>query len=224
MRCDEHDAKIPKIPPCLVRFGFCPLREEGLIAEIRWNVESSLKHDSNLPIGIFPGAHLARRPGRPAPHKNRDSRHRPTPRPRDDPRPTQHDFIAEKNHQGAIPRHLNSTRTTPSYKSIKEMNVRRLLPVLLGMILLLATTAAEVSSSSSVQQGKEHEAKYLRNHRRLPGDYSFGNLQNWSSAQTGFASGLLLLLFIIFILYCCCGCSICEILMVFCCYEMCCDQ
>lgn len=57
--------------------------------------------------------------------------------------------------------------------------------------------------------------------RRLPGDYF--NPRSWSAGEAGVTSGALLLIAIFFILYCCCGCSLMDMLVLFCCYELCCD-
>lgn len=57
--------------------------------------------------------------------------------------------------------------------------------------------------------------------RRLPGDdFDFASL---SSGELGAASGVICLLVVLCILMCCCGCSPMDILLLFCCYEYCCD-
>lgn len=58
--------------------------------------------------------------------------------------------------------------------------------------------------------------------RRLPGS-GFNFDGNWSAEELGITSGLLTLLIVIFVLYCCCGCSLMDILLLFCCWHLCCD-
>jgi hypothetical protein len=58
-------------------------------------------------------------------------------------------------------------------------------------------------------------------HRRLPGSF---DIKSWGATETGIVSGVLVLLLLLGILYCCCGCSLMDILVLFCCYELCCDR
>lgn len=114
------------------------------------------------------------------------------------------------------------------------MNVRRLLPFLIGMILALLATANDGGAATSIRHDQNDEKtprhhQHLRtsqqrqqNQRRLAGEYNFPD--NWSEAQAGAMGGLILILVIIFILYCCCGCSLCDILMCYCCWEICCND
>jgi len=57
--------------------------------------------------------------------------------------------------------------------------------------------------------------------RQLPGNEF--DMKTWSPAETGTVSGIAFLLVILFVLYCCCGCSLCNILAILCCWEICCD-
>lgn len=60
--------------------------------------------------------------------------------------------------------------------------------------------------------------------RRLQGGSDNNFMAGLSPATCGVVGGLVFLFLIIFILYCFCGCSLCEILMLFCCYELCCGD
>jgi hypothetical protein len=120
------------------------------------------------------------------------------------------------------------------HKLLKKMNARRrLLPFLFGLILASVVTGVDNVSSSQLRQDRyrdnegaqtRHLREPLREQRRLPEESMFNIPGDWSPEKTGALSGLFFLLLIVFILYCCCGCSLCDILMLFCCWELCCDQ
>ena len=60
--------------------------------------------------------------------------------------------------------------------------------------------------------------------RKLPGaDYGFFD-GDFSATEAGAASGLIFLILLVLFLYCCCGCSLMDICMLWCCYEICCDN
>lgn len=125
----------------------------------------------------------------------------------------------------------NGQRSPLAHK--ETMNARRLLPFLFGLILASVVTGVDNVSSSQLRQDKHrhregapprHLREPLGEHRRLPEESIFSLANDWSPEEIGALSGLFFLLLIIFILYCCCGCSLCDILMLFCCWELCCDQ
>ena len=62
-----------------------------------------------------------------------------------------------------------------------------------------------------------------RERRRLQVDTN-NFLADVSPFTAGVTGGIVFLLLVICFLYCCCGCSLCDILMLFCCYELCCGD
>ena len=82
------------------------------------------------------------------------------------------------------------------------------------------------AADTSSMPPQPNTSNRLRGSRHLKGGFDdyFKFDGDWSSAEAGVAGGLLCLLFVLFFLYCCCGCSLCEILMLFCCYRLCCED
>mmetsp|Transcript_14008 Transcript_14008/g.32465 ORF Transcript_14008/g.32465 Transcript_14008/m.32465 type:complete len:124 (+) Transcript_14008:164-535(+) len=81
---------------------------------------------------------------------------------------------------------------------------------------------SEVTTSANQQKKASSSNLRVTYQRRLPGnEYEFGNL---SAGGVGAVSGILFLLLIVCILYCCCGCSLFDIFMLWCCWEICCDD
>ena len=62
-----------------------------------------------------------------------------------------------------------------------------------------------------------------RDHRRLQGDAN-NFLADLTPLTAGVTGGIVFLVLVICFLYCCCGCSLCDILLLFCCYELCCGD
>lgn len=79
-----------------------------------------------------------------------------------------------------------------------------------------------VSTMPKISMNHLRSTQQQQQQRELPGNEVM-DATNWSATQTGAVSGLLFLLFIICVLYCCCGCSICDLLALWCCYEICCE-
>lgn len=88
--------------------------------------------------------------------------------------------------------------------------------------------AVGADSSLSQLRGRNEQRADLRGewtaeHRRLPGENALFD-GDWSATETGALSGVFFLLLIVCILYCCCGCSLFDICMLWCCWEICCDN
>mmetsp|Transcript_42804 Transcript_42804/g.48637 ORF Transcript_42804/g.48637 Transcript_42804/m.48637 type:complete len:149 (+) Transcript_42804:34-480(+) len=79
------------------------------------------------------------------------------------------------------------------------------------------TTEKEEAQSAPFESEKNN-VNLVR--RRLGGNDFFKHM---SMGEMGAASGVFFLLAIVCILYCCCGCSCMDMLLLFCCYEYCCD-
>jgi hypothetical protein len=111
-----------------------------------------------------------------------------------------------------------------------EYRHRMLIVLLLALLILYPSHAVNPNNKvllhdSSKPKVQSHE--YLRPStlRQLPGQDSFSmNMKDWNAAQTGAASGIFFLILFVCILYCCCGCSICDLLALWCCWEICCDE
>ena len=110
-----------------------------------------------------------------------------------------------------------------------EYRHRRLMALLLTIQLLYLSDANKLNNDVLLHDNsnpKEQSHEYLRSstQRHLPAEDSFtSNMKDWNAAQTGVASGLFFLIIFVLILYCCCGCSLCDLLALWCCWEICCD-
>mmetsp|Transcript_1608 Transcript_1608/g.2873 ORF Transcript_1608/g.2873 Transcript_1608/m.2873 type:complete len:134 (+) Transcript_1608:78-479(+) len=122
------------------------------------------------------------------------------------------------------------------------MNIQRLFFFYMGVFLALANTSTAANDGASKEATpsatfrhdysrkdtarRRHLRSRVEHHqqdqRSLPGQYNFPD--SWTDAQASLGGGLILIIVIILILYCCCGCSLCDILMCYCCWELCCND
>jgi hypothetical protein len=93
-----------------------------------------------------------------------------------------------------------------------------------GMSLVVVSDASHGNSATSSIPSQSKKRLRAGEKRRLQGGNDNNFMAGLSPATCGVAGGLVFLLLIFFVLYCCCGCSPCEILMLFCCYELCCGE
>jgi hypothetical protein len=127
--------------------------------------------------------------------------------------------------------HSRMRKTTGYRWNLKSLLMGILLLFLFGVASVACVTPSaarrqlandENAVSTKPKPSVNHLRSTQQHHRELPGN-DVMDVTNWSATQTGAVSGVLFLLLIIFVLYCCCGCSICDLLALWCCYEICCQ-
>jgi hypothetical protein len=84
----------------------------------------------------------------------------------------------------------------------------------------LQDEAASPFRTVTSPSGEKMQEYFENTSRRLQA----GVLEDWTPAALGISGGVVFLIVVVLFLYCCCGCSLCDILMIFCCYELCCGD